>query len=217
MRMLTTNMFIQKAREVHGDIYDYSLVEYKGDRVKVLIRCKIHGNFWQRASHHIGKKYSCGCPKCSGRGFSIRERIMEKIKIIDTGCWEWTGCKRDGEYGRFKVNGHQQFAHRVSYQEFVGTIPEGMCVCHKCDNPPCVNPEHLFLGTNADNQKDMVNKKRQLYGERNPKAILTREKADEIRIIYKNGRITMKEVGILFGVSKGCIQHIIHNRHWITV
>ena len=139
---------------------------------------------------------------------------MSKVNKLENGCWEWLRGKRDGQYGVIKIDGRQESAHRAAYREFIGPIPAGMLCCHTCDNPICVNPSHLFLGTNADNIMDMVNKGRQLYGERNPKAILTQEKADEIRRIYKNGNITMKELGRRFGVSKGCIQHIIHNRHW---
>jgi hypothetical protein len=75
-------------------------------------------------------------------------------------CWEWRGSKRNG-YGCITVDGKTQAAHRVVYELLVEPIPEGMFVCHKCDNPPCCNPAHLFLGTAKDNCHDMIDKGRQ--------------------------------------------------------
>ena len=90
------------------------------------------------------------------------ERFWNKVmKIVETDeCWEWIAFKNKDGYGLFGYNGKNQKAHRVSWQLHNGPIPDGLCVLHKCDNPSCVNPNHLFLGTNADNIKDRVNKNR---------------------------------------------------------
>ena len=102
------------------------------------------------------------------------ERLMANVEMIPfAGCWLWTGAiKKDG-YGAFQVGWREQErTHRVAWQVFRGPIPSEQLVLHRCDVRSCVNPEHLFLGTNDDNMADMVAKGRSAHGERNPNAKL---------------------------------------------
>jgi hypothetical protein len=91
----------------------------------------------------------------------VKDRFLAKVEIIPEHiCWEWSTNKNNKGYGMFYFNGKKQLAHRFSYELYLGEIPKNICVLHKCDNPGCVNPNHLFLGTRKDNAIDMSNKKR---------------------------------------------------------
>lgn len=90
----------------------------------------------------------------------LHMRILERVMFGFTDCWHWRGPTNQFGYGRFTVRNRLQVAHRLSYEAFVGPIPDGMSVLHKCDNPSCVNPEHLWLGTYSDNRRDCLSKGR---------------------------------------------------------
>lgn len=92
---------------------------------------------------------------------SPQERLMSKMIINrETQCWEWQGCTIKDNYGMMVLNNIQHLTHRLSYELFFGEFDKELCVCHKCDNPICINPDHLFLGTHQDNMTDMKNKGR---------------------------------------------------------
>lgn len=90
----------------------------------------------------------------------MKEYLMQRCVKTDNGCMEWKLSVTNKGYGRLRDGNKMKRAHRESYKVFVGNIPNGMFVCHKCDNPKCINPDHLFLGTSYDNMRDMVAKGR---------------------------------------------------------
>ncbi len=94
----------------------------------------------------------------------VADRLASKLELTPDGCREFTGYRNECGYGRIKVGKKMPFAHRVAYEAWVGPIPEGANVCHHCDNPPCCEPSHLFVGSQADNHRDMVAKGRDNQG-----------------------------------------------------
>ena len=135
-------------------------------------------------------------------------------------CIEFVGSKLATGYGQIydKQRGKVVLAHRYYYECYWGAIPEGKQVMHRCDNPACVNPKHLFLGTQSDNMHDMDNKGRRnrgdVTGERNGHAKLTREKVQEIRSRYSQGGICQHELAKEYGVSQTQIGNIVNNKSW---
>jgi hypothetical protein len=135
-------------------------------------------------------------------------RFWDKVDKSSGDCWIWTAHKRGHGYGGFQVNGKTTTAHRVSWQLHNGDIPHELCVLHKCDNRLCVNPSHLFLGTQIENIKDRDSKGRQFAhkGSKHGNALLTE---DQVRVIKRNkGFTSPKFLGKCFGVSFQTIQAI---------
>ena len=148
---------------------------------------------------------------------TIEERLEEKYTVNPSGCWEWSANKTHNGYGQIHFNGAQRRAHRVMYELKNGSIPDGLVVCHKCDNPGCVNPEHLFLGTQKENMLDAYKKGRfpvafNQSGEANHRAILSRE--DVLVIRSQKGLVSRSALAKEYGVSKSNIQAIHEGRSW---
>jgi hypothetical protein len=143
------------------------------------------------------------------------DRFWRQVdKCSDDECWNWTGTLvgNDGR-GRIRVNGKAVYAYRFSYELHIGIIPEGLQVLHKCDNPKCVNPHHLFVGTISDNMKDAYRKKRKSnFGEKNPNSKLTENEVREIRKRYRKdgGAALAKE----FGLERTVPYQIFHRKRW---
>lgn len=149
----------------------------------------------------------------------IEERFWTHVSR-GSGCWLWTGHREgSGRYGQIWVRrGRNDYArqpaHRVAWEITYGAIPEGMCVCHRCDTPLCVRPDHLFLGTQADNMADMKAKGRYVgwhAAPRQPHA-LSRQQEDEVRRRHAGGE-TQKNLSLEFGVHYGTIWKVVHRKH----
>lgn len=138
-----------------------------------------------------------------------------------TGCLVWQGAMSEG-YGAMKVGGRVVRAHRVSYALHVGPILDGLFVLHRCDNPLCVNPEHLFLGTNTDNMRDCAAKGRHKatvhgqHGERNANHRLTVAEVARIRERYAAGGVLQRELAADFGVTRSQISNITRGNSWAS-
>lgn len=147
---------------------------------------------------------------------TLKERFEEKyIPEPNSGCWLWEAyTDRDG-YGRFGVGGEVLRAHRVSYQMYKAA-PGDKHVCHRCDTPGCVNPDHLFLGTNEDNHQDKIRKKRHCYGTRNGNALLSADDVKEIRSAPKE-RGSGKMLAEKYGVLPSTISMIRSGKLWKEV
>jgi hypothetical protein len=161
------------------------------------------------------------------RGRAVEERFWEKVAVGKswTLCWEWLGSKDGSGYGMLSVAGATQRAHRFSWVLTRGPIPKGIQVLHHCDNPGCVNPAHLWLGTNADNVHDKMIKHRESRGEahgrtcRIPKQThhpkkLTAEKVLQIRALYAEGGITMPDIARRYNINDGTVYQIIKKQIW---
>lgn len=156
---------------------------------------------------------------------TIYERFWSKVEKSDD-CWTWRGGKGDKGYGVVSLFGKDFRAHRMAYLLEVGGIPHGLCVCHACDNPSCVRPDHLFLGTHADNMQDARAKGRLRgghgggpgghigHGENNPHHRLTLADVERIRALLASGPINMAALARSYGVHPQTIYQIAWGKSW---
>lgn len=163
--------------------------------------------------------------KCGLPTMPLEQRLYSHVAINPrSGCWEWTGSKRNG-YGRLtvgsRIDGTRRSvsAHRMSYELNFGEIPDGMEVCHKCDNPCCINPDHLFLGTRKDNADDRERKGRNIIftGEEQPRAKLTKKAVKNARWERAYKGASFQELANKYGVSKKTIQNAVKGVTWKCV
>lgn len=139
------------------------------------------------------------------------DRIESKVeRLTECGCWVWMGAITSRGYGQLQKNNKKIYAHRASYMAFKGDIPDGMYVCHTCDNVSCVNPDHLFLGSQKDNMQDMKNKGRSTFGEKNGQAKLTPLQILQIKAMKK----TQQKIADCFGISRQLVGYIKSGKRW---
>lgn len=147
----------------------------------------------------------------------LARRFWSKVAISEDPqhCWEWTRYRNTKGYGRFRIGIPALMAHRVAWELTNGEIPDGSLVLHRCDNPPCCNPHHLFLGTSKDNSDDMYAKGREAPAKvrRGPRK-LTPDQIEEIKERYQKGKVGYKTLAKEYGVSRTHIYHIVKNIAW---
>lgn len=146
---------------------------------------------------------------------SVMERFSDSyIPEPNSGCWLWDHASHNQHgHGKMWIKRRGISAHRLSWELHRGAIPAGIQVCHKCDTPACVNPDHLFLGDQKDNQEDMVRKGRSAKGERQHLAKMTADGVIEVRRLYAEG-LSKAHISRVFDVSESCIRFIIYGVTW---
>ena len=170
------------------------------------------------------------CPKCGGRKRDVSKQcydcyIQEKTDLESRfwhsvkkagakDCWEWIGAISGSGYGHVQHKGRSLLAHRVAWQLTNGSIPEGLLICHVCDNRICVNPEHLFIGTYASNYHDSAAKGRNTRGTKNAMTALTENEVLELRAQYSTQNFTLAKLASMYNMSQSGIFHIVKRETW---
>jgi hypothetical protein len=191
------------------------------------------GNFWhclcECGTHRVvygttvknGESKSCGCLKSEKSSIAMKamrlqqsgtleQRFFSRFAKLENGCWQWRSHTDKDGYGVLPGDSKNTRAHRLSYEIHNGPIPNEMVVCHKCDNPGCVNPNHLFVGTIKDNAQDALKKSRHYVGEKNGRSKLTEENVKEILHSSLNGQ----QLADKFGVTRSTVNCVRRGDTW---
>lgn len=145
------------------------------------------------------------------------ERFWRHIEPdTNGGCWLWSGTLLDVGYGQFSVNRAKTSAHRFSWESLRGPIPSGMFICHRCDVRACVNPDHLFLGTQADNMRDAAHKGRVSRGDNHLNAVVNETIVREIRALAEAGQ-KPAQIAKTYGLKRTTVGAIVRRRAWAHV
>jgi hypothetical protein len=145
-----------------------------------------------------------------------RSSFWAKVNMLGQ-CWIWTGARTPAGYGKVGYGGRYYGAHRCAFEYTFGRPEDGLFVCHHCDNPPCVNPAHLYAGTPADNTADMYERGRAgltgPVGIRNSHAVLNEEQVRQIRGMFATGAST-RDLARTFGITSGYVNRILNGKTW---
>ncbi len=143
------------------------------------------------------------------------EKFWQKVdKTAPNGCWNWMAGCTSGGYGEFWFGKKIWSTHRLAWWLTYGYIPKNKMILHKCDNRRCVNPEHLYPGTNTDNMRDRLNRGKCPRGETHPNSKMTVKKVIELRQRYAAGNETVMELGLIYGMSQSSVSNIINKVQW---
>ena len=151
------------------------------------------------------------------RAYSVEARFNSYVmRAGEDECWPWGGTRTLQGYGQIGIDNKLVRAHRISYEIAKGKIPDGLIIRHTCDNPPCVNPNHLLAGTHKDNARDAVERGRNPRGERQGPAKLTATLVTDIRFSRANGE-SVRSLAARCGVSQSTIRRVIYGRSWVGI
>ena len=145
----------------------------------------------------------------------MNQRFWSKVDKSGE-CWIWKASTNRTGYGQFRFEGKIVKAHRFAYASTYGQIPNGLFVCHSCDTPLCVNPSHLFLGTDFDNKADMYRKKRHVFGCKHPNAVLNTETVLAIRKAVNEG-ISQRTIAKMFNTQRSQVSLIANRKRWASI
>jgi hypothetical protein len=210
---------------VRAEAGEVSGTEYLLVSMPINVVCSICGASFGVSPNRVASAKYCS-RRCQGDGFSpasLADRLWAKVPVRGDDCWLFVGCPSQ-TYGQFEFHDRRQLAHRVSWELINGPIPAGLEVCHKCDTPRCVRPDHLFLGTAKDNAQDSSRKGRRYgkgrpwaaRGERIHTARLTEAIVTEIRREYSAdpSRGSVVRLGERYGVSHHTIGRALRGDTW---
>jgi len=170
--------------------------------------CERCGKEFLAVPSEVRRGFARFCSRsCRSHGsMPMEERFWTYVQKSENGCWIWSGTRTKFGHGMFSVDGKQVYTHRLSWEMHNGPIPDGLHVLHRCDVPSCVRPDHLFLGTQADNIRDMVEKGRHWTP-------LTEEDVCSIRQHLANG-MKQRDIAKIFAVDQKSIWNIAHGKTW---